>query len=262
MRIRSRAPCSCVGACTKGLMYESQYLSTIRALYLCVRLYGANPQELYTVCWCSPTRALYFCVRLYGASRNGVCAVRTHKGFIQCAGARPPELCTQCICARAGTCANERACTSVRCETTRALYIVLVLAHEGFAPSAYVLVRAHMQMSLCTRTCTSIRYKLTRSLCFCATGCPDELLYGNLYVCTVRAHNGLMQCASKLVSRNEVFVWDQYACVSYAKPAVEMDEVYKYLAVDIYCLCTSSGTYPYLRGGRKTRTRGSTIREN
>ena len=35
----------------------------------------------------------------------------------------------------------------VRCEPTRALYSVLVVAHQGFVPSAYVLVRELVQMS-------------------------------------------------------------------------------------------------------------------
>ena len=153
--MRSRALCSCVGACTETFMYESQYLSTVltpqgfvllctsvqcesrRALYsvlvltpqgfvlLCTSvrceperaLCGANPQGRYTVCWYSPTRALYpvlmcssgslrseppialcFCVR---CGPKGLCALRAYKGFIQCAGARSPGLCIQCLCARA-----------------------------------------------------------------------------------------------------------------------------------------------------------------
>ena len=58
-----------------------------------VHLYGASPQGL--------------CASVYGASPTGLCAVQAYKGFIQCAGARPPGLCTQCSCAHAGACADE-----------------------------------------------------------------------------------------------------------------------------------------------------------
>ena len=93
-RVWERVPRS---SCTR--VSTSVRYSHPRALYFCVRLYSTNPQGLYTVCWCSPPRALYFCVLQYGASPNGLCAVRTRKGVIQCAGTRPPELCTQRSCA-------------------------------------------------------------------------------------------------------------------------------------------------------------------
>ena len=65
-----------------------------------------------------------------------VCTVRPHKSFMQCAGARPPELCTSVYFS------TVRAQTDfVRYEPTRALYSVLVLAHQSLVPSAYVLVR-------------------------------------------------------------------------------------------------------------------------
>ena len=95
-RVCERVPMS---SCTR--ISTSVRSSPPRALYFCVRLYSANPQGLHTGCWCSPPRALYFCVLQYGGSPNGLCAVRTRKGVIQCAGTRPPELCTQCLCARA-----------------------------------------------------------------------------------------------------------------------------------------------------------------
>ena len=96
-----------------------------------------------------------------------------------------------------GLCASVYVCTVrvqkafVRCEPIMALYSVLVLAHEGFESSAYVVVRARVQMSSCTRTCISVRYELTTSLCFYLGGCLDELLYGNLYVCTERPTKAL-----------------------------------------------------------------------
>ena len=73
------------------------------------------------------------------------------------------------LCSRAGGCENELMCESlyvctvqahkgfVRCEPTRALYDVLVLAHQGFVQCASVFVRERVQMSLCVRTCTSVR---------------------------------------------------------------------------------------------------------
>ena len=140
--MRSCALCSCVGACTEEFMYESQYLSKVltpqgfvllctpvqyeppRALYsvlvlapqgfvlLCTSvrcepkraLCGANPQGRYTVCWYSPSRALY------------------------------PAL--MCLCGSVRS-KPTRACASmyggspkgfVRCEPTKALYSVLMLA--------------------------------------------------------------------------------------------------------------------------------------
>ena len=140
-----------------------------------------------------------------------------------------------------------RACASVyctnpksfvRCKPTKALYSVLVLAPQGFALRACVLVRSYEQMSSCTRTYTYVRYELPRSLCFCAGGCADELLYGNLYVCTVRAHNGFMHFSSTLVSQNEAFTWNQYACVSYAKTGSQ--EIFNHR----YCLCTEFRNVP------------------
>ena len=88
-----------MSSCTR--VSNSVQSSPPRALYFCVRRYSENPQGFNTVCWCSPPRALYFCVLQYGESPNGLCAVRTRKGAIQCAGTRAPELCTQCLCARA-----------------------------------------------------------------------------------------------------------------------------------------------------------------
>ena len=77
----------------------------------------------------SPPRALYFCVRLYSANP---------KGFIQCAGARPPGLCTSVYFS------TGRAQTGfVRCEPTKTLcFCVLyepqelcaVRACKGFVP--------------------------------------------------------------------------------------------------------------------------------
>ena len=147
-------------------------------------MYSANPQGLYTVCWCSPTTSLYFCVRQYGASSNGLLAVRTNKGFIECTGARPPELCTQCLCARAETCANERACTSVRCESTRALCFCVRL--YGASSKGLCAVRAHKSFIQCADACPL--GLCTQCLFSRAGACADELVYKNLYICTLRAH--------------------------------------------------------------------------
>ena len=168
-----------MSSCTR--ISTSVRTSPPTALYFCVRLYSANPQGLHTVCWRSPPRALHFCVLQYGASPNGLCAVRTRKGVIQCAGTRLPELYPVLMCScGSGLSEPARACASVhctssksfvRCEPTKALHSVRVLAPQGFAPRTYVLVRSYEQMSLCTRTCTYVRYELTRYLCFCTGVC-------------------------------------------------------------------------------------------
>ena len=180
-----------------------------RALCFFVRLYGGSPKKGFV--WCEPTRALYcvlvvvdqgfvlLCTSVRCEPKKRLCAVRTHKGLVQCAGNRPPRLCNQCfVLVRArvqisepvplygaspqGLCASVYGC-SVRTqmsffqrEPTRALYSVLVLAPQSVLPSAYVLVRARMQMSSCTSICTPVRYKATIYLCFCAGGCADELM--------------------------------------------------------------------------------------
>ena len=148
-------------------------------------------------------------------------------------GANPQGLCDSVLlCSRGGGCADELKCESlyvctmraqkdfVRCEPTRALYSVLVLAHQGFVQSTYVLVRERVQMSSCTRACTSVGYKPTSDLCFCAGGvqmssCEEACIY-------VRYEPTKALCSVLLISRlYEVLVWNQYACVSYAKLAVE-----------------------------------------
>ena len=128
-----------------------------------------------------------------------------------------------------------------RTSRTLRLSSILQIPFESsynFASSAYMLVRSCEQMGSCTRTCTSVRYELTRCLCFCVEECADELLYGNLYVCMVRAHNGFMQVSSELVSRNKVFVRNQYACVSYVK--TRNIEIFNHC----YCLCTEFRNVP------------------
>ena len=170
----------CAGARPPGLC-TSVYFSTVRAQTGFVR--------------CEPTRALY-CV-LVLAHRALYPVLMCSCGFVR------PELTRACASVY-GTSPTSFA----RCEPTKALYSVLVLAPQGFAHGAYVLVRSYEQMSSCTRTCTYVRYELTRSLCFCAGGCANELLYGNLYVYTVRAHNGFMQFSFALVLRNEAFTWN------------------------------------------------------
>ena len=96
------------------------------------------------------------------------------------------------LCSRAGGCADELKCESlyvctvrahksfVWCKPTKAFYNVLVLAHQDFVQYASMLVRERMQMSSCTRACTSVRYDPTRALCFCAGGCADELMRGRV----------------------------------------------------------------------------------
>ena len=99
-----------------------------------------------------------------------VCIVRTPKGFIECASARPPGLCTYVYFS------TVRAQTGlVRCEPARALYSVLILAHQSFVPSDYVLVR------ICA-------VRARNGLCFCVRYEPLEL-------CTVRDYKGFIQCA-------------------------------------------------------------------
>ena len=119
---------------------------------LCASVYRTSPKSFAR---CEPTKALCLCVmdephelcavrasKTSYSVRQGLCfcilykpdelcAVRAYKGFIQCAGARP----------------------------------------QGFAPSAYVLVRSYEQMSSCTRTCTCVLYELTRYFCFCTGTC-------------------------------------------------------------------------------------------
>ena len=132
----------CARVCERVPMSSCTRISTSvrsappRTLYLCVRLYSANPQGLHTVCWCSPSRALYFCVLQYGASPNGLCAVRAYKGFVLLCTVRAPRaLCGASLQRIYTVSARARAsvyCTSpkssVRCEPTKALYSVLVLA--------------------------------------------------------------------------------------------------------------------------------------
>ena len=81
-------------------------------------------------------------------------------------------------------------------------------------------------------------------ICASVRRCEDELLYGNLYVCTVRAHDGFMQFSSALVSRNESFTWNQYACVPYANTCSQ--ELYSR-----YCLCIEFRNLPLPARGRK-----------
>ena len=148
-------------------------------------------------------------------------------------GASPQGLCGSVVlCSRVEGCGDELKCESlyvctvraqkdfVRCEPTRALYSMLVLAHPGFVQSAYVLVRERVQMSSCTTACTSVRCKPTRDLCFYAGGvqmrsCAGACIY-------VRCEPTKALCS---MYRYEVLVWNQYACVSYAKPAVEKTNI-------------------------------------
>ena len=68
----------------------------------CASVYCTSPKSFVG---CEPTKALY-------SVRQGLCvcvlyepqelyAVRAYKGSIQCASARSPGLCTECLCARA-----------------------------------------------------------------------------------------------------------------------------------------------------------------
>ena len=139
MVMRSRALCLCVGACTVLFMYESQYLSTVLA-----------PQGFFT--------SVY------------VCTVPTLKGFIQSAGARPPGLCTSVYFSTA------RAQTGfVRCEPARALYSVLVLAHQSFYP--VLMCSCGSVRSEPARACASVRDTSPKSFVRCK---PTKALYSVL----------------------------------------------------------------------------------
>ena len=139
----------------------------------CASVYCTSPKSSVR---CEPTKALCFCV-LYEPKE--LCAVRAYKGFVPLCTVRASRaLCgaslqrLYIVCARACASVYRTSLTSfVRCEPTKALYSVLVLAPPGFAPSAHVLVRSDEQMSSCTRTCTYVLYELTRYLCFCIGTC-------------------------------------------------------------------------------------------
>ena len=69
---------------------------------VCASVYCTSPTSFVR---CEPTKNVYsvrkglcFCVPY---EPHELCAVRAYKSFIQCAGARPPRLCTECLCARA-----------------------------------------------------------------------------------------------------------------------------------------------------------------
>ena len=124
-----------------------------------VPLYGARPPGLCTICFCARAGACVdesMCVSLY------ICTVRAHKGFVL-------------LGSRAEGCADELKCESlyvftmrahegfVRCEPIRALYNVLVLAHQGCIQCASVFVRERVQMGSCTKACISVRYEPTRA---------------------------------------------------------------------------------------------------
>ena len=81
-------------------------------------------------------------------------------------------------------------------------------------------------------------------ICASVRGCADELLYGNLYICTVRAHDDFTSFFSALVSWNEAFTGNQYACVSYAN--TRSQELY-----NRYCLCIEFRNVHLPARGRK-----------
>ena len=152
----SSCPCSVLvwdqcgswaGACENevvGFMLECRSVYRGAPVRESVPQYGVRPpRSLYHVLPCSCGNVcrlahVHGSVHLYGARPKRLCAVRTHKGFMPCAGARPPGFSTKCLCARVGTCANEQACTSVvraykgvvllcacvRCEPIQGLYTV------------------------------------------------------------------------------------------------------------------------------------------
>ena len=133
--IRLRALFSCVEACTVEFMYESQYLSTVLVPQGFVPLCTSvqcEPRGLYTVCWCLPPR---LCTSVYFST------ARAQTGLL-------------------------------RYESARALYNVLVLTHQSFVPSAYVLVW----------TCT---VRARKGLCF-------RVRYEPQVFCAVRAYKGFI----------------------------------------------------------------------
>ena len=179
--------CSCGNVCKRASLYICtarahksfvllcRYICTVRALKGFVR--GEPTRALYSVLVLAlqgfvPTA--YVLVR-ESANERAICAGESTRAF--CFYVRPYGRAQKGF---------------VRCKPTRALYSVLMLANQGFVPSAHVLVRVRVPVSSCTRTCTSLRYELTSFLCFCAGGCADVVMYKNLYGCTVRAHKGFM----------------------------------------------------------------------
>ena len=267
-RVWERVPRS---SCTR--VSTSVWSSPPRALYFCVRLYSTNPQGLYTVCWCSPPRALYFCVLQYGASSNEICAVRTHKGVTQCAGTRPPELCTQRLCARADLyCPSQQGlvllCT-VRVQralcgaSLQRLYTVCWCSPPKALHPVLMCSCGREQMSSCTSTYTYVRYELTNSLCFCAGGCADEGGTVQMSSCTGTCMSVRCESTTALCS----FPLRSYCGTKHSRgtntPAclVRKPAVHKYLTIDaVYVL--SSEMYPYLPGAGKARTHWPTVRKN
>ena len=170
---------SCVRGCASVLVYGSVCRgANVREP---VPLYGARPPGLCTMCFCAHAGACVdelMCETLY------ICTVRAHKSFVL-------------LCSRAGRCTNELRCESsyvctvrahigfVRCEPTRILYNVLVLAHQGFVQCTSVLVRKRVQMSSRTRACTSVRCEPTRAL-------YNVILSSCTSAC---AHEGFVRCA-------------------------------------------------------------------
>ena len=89
--IRSRALCSCVGACTEEFMYESQYLSTVLApqgfVLLCTSVQCKPPRASYSVLVLAPLRFVLLCASvrcepLCGANPQGRVLVLARQSFV------------------------------------------------------------------------------------------------------------------------------------------------------------------------------------
>ena len=111
-----------------------------------------------------------------------VCTVRTHKGFIQCAGCSPPSFVL--------------LCTSVRCEPKRAL--CGANAQGRYTVCWYSPIRALYPVLMCS--CGSVRSEPARALCFCVW-CEPQGLYTVCWCSPPRALHPVLMCSCGRLSR-------------------------------------------------------------
>ena len=95
--MRSRILCSRVLVCTNEFMYENQYLSTVLApqgfVLLCTSVQCEPSRASYSVLVLAPQGFVLLCTSVR-CEPNGVCAVRTNKGFVlRCTVRAPRGLC-------------------------------------------------------------------------------------------------------------------------------------------------------------------------
>ena len=120
--------CTSVYVCTVRTPKGFMQCASARPPGLCTSVYFSTVRAQTGFVGCEPARALYSVMVLVHQSLKPnayvlgrictvcarkclcffkryepqeLCAVRAYKGFIKCAGARPPGLCTPCLCARA-----------------------------------------------------------------------------------------------------------------------------------------------------------------